>query len=149
MKTRMTVVVAAMASAVLMSLGVGDILAQTHQKPSEETSKNKDETMGGQTIDGRIRTVADKRITLDDGTVVVVPPETLKQSELKVGARVKGKYETRNGGKVAPSLGVNPAAESGARTGSGTNLVTEQDLRGVLRQMDHDKLTRKQWLTFV
>lgn len=62
--------------------------------------------------------MADKRITLDDGTAVVVPPETLKQAELKVGARVKGKYETRNGQKVATSLDVNPAAESGAGTGS-------------------------------
>jgi len=120
MKTRMKVVVAAVVSAVLLSLGVGDVLAQTRPNPPAETSKNKDKTMGDQTIDGRIRTVADKRITLDDGTVVVVPPDTLKQSELKVGARVKGKYETRNRQKVATSLEVNPAAESGAGTGSGS-----------------------------
>ena len=50
MKTRMKVVVAAMATAVLVSLGVGDFLVQTHQKPPEETSKNKDETMGARPL---------------------------------------------------------------------------------------------------
>ena len=44
----------------------------------------------------------------------------MEGSDEKVGARVKGKYETRNGQKVATSLEVNPAAESGAGTGSGS-----------------------------
>src|SRR4029453_2382928 len=116
----MKALVAAMVGAGLLSLGVGDTLAQTRPNPPAGNAQEKEKTTGGQTIDGRIRSVADKRITLDDGTVVVVPPDTMRQSELKVGARIKGTYETRNGQKVATSLEVDPAAESGTGTGSGT-----------------------------
>jgi hypothetical protein len=53
-----------------------------------------------------------------DGTVLFIPKGMAKQSDLKVGATVKARYQDRNGQKVATAIQVNPAAESGAGAGS-------------------------------
>ena len=77
-------------------------------------AKAQDRMAGGQDLEGRIRDVGNERITLDDGTVLFIPKGMAKQSDLRVGATVKAKYQDRNGQKVATALQVNPAGESGA-----------------------------------
>ena len=95
----------------LLWAGPGDVMAQTRTSPPATTQ---DRMTGGQDLEGRIRDVGNERITLDDGTVLFIPKGMTKQSDLKVGATVKAKYQDRNGQKVATALQVNPAGESGA-----------------------------------
>jgi hypothetical protein len=95
--------------------GVGPSAGVAQTRPS---SKTQDRMMGGQDIEGRIRDVGNERITLEDGTVLMVPKGMVKQSELKTGATVKAKYQDRNGQKVATMIQINPAAESGTGAGS-------------------------------
>jgi hypothetical protein len=42
----------------------------------------------------------------------------VKQSDLKIGAAVKAQYQDRGGQKVATTIQVSPAAESGTGAGS-------------------------------
>lgn len=95
----------------LLCAGTGDVMAQTRNSPPATTQ---DRMTGGQDLEGRIRDVGNERITLDDGTVLFIPKGMAKQSDLKIGATVKAKYQDRNGQKVATALQVNPAGESGA-----------------------------------
>jgi hypothetical protein len=95
-------------------VGSADVSAQTRTTPPAGTSQDR---MGGQEIEGRIRDVGTERITLEEGTVLAVPKNMAKQSDLKVGAMVKVKYQERNGQKVATSIQLNPS-ESGTGAGS-------------------------------
>ncbi len=106
---RTTLIVGAMSG--LAMVGVIDGFAQTPNAPVMR---------GTQEIEGKVRDVGNERITLEDGTVLAVPKGLAKQPELKVGAAVKAKYQERNGQKVATSIIVNPAAESGTGASSGT-----------------------------
>jgi len=103
--------------------GAGDVLAQTRSTPPAGAIQ--DRMSGGQEVAGRIRDVGNERVTLEDGTVLAVPKGMAKQSDLKVGAMVKAKYQERNGQKVATSIQVNPASESGTGTGSGSGSGTK------------------------
>jgi hypothetical protein len=95
--------------------GSGDAMAQTR---ASRPATTQDRMTGGQDIEGKIRDVGNERITLEDGTVLFIPKGMVKQSDLKIGAEVKAKYQDRNGQKVATTIQVNPAAESGAGAGS-------------------------------
>jgi hypothetical protein len=108
--------VALIASAVtaLAWAGAGEGPAQTRTNPP---AKAQDRT-GGQDIEGKIRDVGNERITLEDGTVLVIPKGMVKQSDLKIGAAVKAQYQDRGGQKVATTIQVSPAAESGTGAGS-------------------------------
>jgi hypothetical protein len=104
-------------------VGAGDVLPQTRSTPPAGTIQ--DRMSGGQEVEGRIRDVGNERVTLEDGTVLAVPKGMAKPSDLKVGAMVKAKYQERNGQKVATSIQVNPASESGTGTGSGSGSGTK------------------------
>jgi len=103
--------IAGAVTAGLLWAGPGDVMAQTRNNPPATTQ---DRMTGAQDLEGRIRDVGNERITLDDGTVLFIPKGMAKQSDLRVGATVKAKYQDRNGQKVATAIQVNPAAESGA-----------------------------------
>jgi hypothetical protein len=102
--------VAGAVTAGLLWAGPGDVMAQTRDNPP---SKAQDRMTGGQDLERRIRDVSNERITLGDGTVLFIPRGMAKQSDLKVGATVKAKYQDRNGQKVATAIQINPAGESG------------------------------------
>jgi hypothetical protein len=101
----------------LVWAGSGDGMAQTRTNPP---AKAQDRMTGGQNIEGKIRDVGNERITLEDGTVLFIPKGMVKQSDLKLGAAVKANYQERNGQKVATSIQVNPASESGTGAGAGS-----------------------------
>src|SRR5262245_54627658 len=60
-------------------------------------------------LEGQVKMfdAAGKKLTLADGTEVMVPP-TVKTADLKPGAKVKVSYEEKGGQKVAKQVEVSP-----------------------------------------
>jgi hypothetical protein len=66
---------------------------------------------GSHEIEGRIVDVRSERMMLHDGTVLLVPGNVARWSELSLGAVVRVQYEEKDGQKVATAMVFREGAE--------------------------------------
>ena len=64
---------------------------------------------GGSMVEGKIATVSGAKVTLADGTELMIPSDVkVQRSDLKPGATVKASFEERGGQKVVTAIAVEP-----------------------------------------
>jgi hypothetical protein len=60
-------------------------------------------------VEGKIASVSGAKLTLADGTVLMIPSEVkVQRMDLKPGATVKASFEERGGQKVVTAVVVEP-----------------------------------------
>lgn len=71
---------------------------------------NPDEGRRGTAVSGAIAAIDGRKITLDSGMVLVVPPSLkLDQGLLRVGARITARYEDQGGSRVVTAIRREPS----------------------------------------
>jgi hypothetical protein len=71
---------------------------------------NPDEGRRGQAVSGAITAVDGRKLTLDSGLVLVLPPTlNVDRDLLRVGARITAHYEDRGGAHVVTRIGREPS----------------------------------------
>ncbi len=74
-----------------------------------ETKPSKDQGNPRQTVQGKIAHVDGTRVTLEDGTVLVIPGDLkVSRESLKKGALVQARYEEKGGQKIVRGITVQP-----------------------------------------
>jgi hypothetical protein len=64
---------------------------------------------GGQMVEGKIAKVSGAKLTLADGTVLMIPSDVkVQRADLKPGATVKASFEELGGQKVVTAIAVEP-----------------------------------------
>ncbi len=64
---------------------------------------------GGQMVEGKIAKVIGAKLTLADGTVLIIPSDVkVQRADLKPGATVKASFEELGGQKVVTAIAVEP-----------------------------------------
>ena len=81
-----------------------DALAQS---ASPAGSQQQGQTAGGSMVEGKIVNVSGAKVTLADGTELMIPSSVkVQRADLKPGATVKASFEERGGQKVVTAIAV-------------------------------------------
>ncbi|MEX2224365.1 MAG: hypothetical protein WEG40_21480 [Candidatus Rokuibacteriota bacterium] len=71
---------------------------------------NADEGRRGKTVSGAITAIDGRKLTLDSGLILVLPPTlSVDQNTLTVGARIKARYENQGGSHVVTTISRTPS----------------------------------------
>lgn len=71
---------------------------------------NADEGRRGSAVSGAIAAIDGRRLTLDNGLVLVVPPTlSVDPDVLRVGARITARYENQGGARVVTTIRRQPS----------------------------------------
>ena len=80
------------------------------QATSPGGAKPQSQMTGGSMVEGKIANVNGAKLTLADGTELVIPSDVrVQRADLKPGATVKASFEERGGQKVVTNIAVEPA----------------------------------------
>jgi hypothetical protein len=84
---------------------IGDALAQGTAPAASQPPA----AQGGQMVEGKIAKVSGAKLTLADGTVLMIPSDVkVQRADLKPGATVKASFEELGGQKVVTAIAVEP-----------------------------------------
>jgi len=79
-----------------------DALAQGASPPA---SQPRGQAAEGATVEGKIANVSGAKVTLADGTELMIPSDVkVRRADLKPGATVKASFEERGGQKVVTAI---------------------------------------------
>ena len=107
LEMRSVVVVVLVAVALSWSTGA---FAQATSPGGAKPQSQPSQMTGGSMVEGKIANVSGGKLTLADGTELVIPSDVrVQRSDLKPGATVKASFEERGGQKVVTNIAVEPA----------------------------------------
>ncbi len=72
-----------------------------------------DEAYKGPEVEGRVRDVKGKQVTLSDGTLLTVPKSQAQKEEIKPGSLIRATYQERDGKKIVTSLRIAEGPQAG------------------------------------
>lgn len=81
------------------------------QGASPDGTQQQGQTAHRSMVEGKIMTVSGSKVTLDDGTELMIPSDVMKtqRAELKPGATIRVSFEQQGGQKVVKSIAVGSA----------------------------------------
>jgi Cu/Ag efflux protein CusF len=92
---------------------VGPVLGSTDalaQGAAPAGSQSQGQTATGSMVEGKIVNVSGAKVTLDNGTELMIPSSVkVQRADLKPGATVKASFEERGGQKVVTAIAVDSA----------------------------------------
>ena len=107
LEMRSVVVVVLVAVALSWSTGA---FAQATSPGAAKPQSQQSPMTGGSMVEGKIANVSGAKLTLADGTELVIPSDVrVQRADLKPGATVKASFEERGGQKVVTNIAVEPA----------------------------------------
>lgn len=107
LEMRSVVVVVLVAVALSWSTGA---FAQATSPGGAKPQAQPGQMTGGSMVEGKITNVSGSKVTLADGTELVIPSDVkVQRADLKPGATVKASFEERGGQKVVTNIAVEPA----------------------------------------